>query len=43
MTRLKNQSPLTQTAEVGGTNGSVGLDKFDGMAGWDPFGWVESS
>jgi hypothetical protein len=42
MTRLKNQSPLTQTADVGGMNGSMGLVKLDGIEGWDPFGWVES-
>ena len=46
MTRLMNQSPLTQTPDVGGVYGSLGLDKLDGMGGWvrwDPFGWVESS
>ena len=42
MARLKNQSPLTQTPDEGGENGSMGLDKLDGMEGWEPFGWVES-
>jgi hypothetical protein len=41
MTRLKNQSPFTQTADVGGENGLVGSGKLEGMEGRDPFGWVE--
>jgi hypothetical protein len=39
MQRLKNQSALTQTLDVGGENGTV-LDEpvLDGSEGWDLFG-----
>ena len=41
--RLKNQSVLTQTLNVGGENGTVWLDEpvLDGLEGWDLFGWLE--
>ena len=38
MQRLKNQSPLTQTLDVGGENGRVWLDA---SGGGDLFGWLE--
>jgi hypothetical protein len=40
MTRLENQSPLTQTAQVGALNDTAGLDKEDGMEIWVPFNWA---
>ena len=41
MTRLKSQSPFTQTLDVRGEKGLVGSDKFEGMEVWDPFERVE--
>ena len=41
MKRLENQSPFTQTLDVGGEKGLVGSDKVEGMEGRDPSGWVE--
>ena len=38
MTRLENQSPFTQTLNLGGEKGSVGSDKLEGKEGRDPFG-----
>lgn len=39
MTRLKNQRPLTQTADAGGVNGMAGSGKDDGIETLDPFNW----
>jgi hypothetical protein len=43
MQRLKNQSALTQTLDVGGENGAVWLDEpvLDVSEGWDLLGWLE--
>jgi hypothetical protein len=43
MERLKNQSALTQTLNVGGEDGTVWLDEpvLDALEGWDLFGWLE--
>lgn len=40
MTKLKNQSPLTQTAQPGAVNDAAGLDKEDGMEIGLPFDWA---
>jgi hypothetical protein len=40
MTRLENQSPLTQTLDEGEEK-LAGSDKLEGMEGWEPFGWVK--
>jgi hypothetical protein len=43
MARLRNQSPLAQTLNVGGKNGAVWLDEpvLDGLEGRDLFGGLE--
>ena len=37
MTKLRNQSELTHTAEVGGENGMDGLGSVGGIMTWEPF------
>ena len=37
MSRLRNQSELTHTAEAGGENGVDGLGSVGGIMTWEPF------
>jgi hypothetical protein len=37
MTRLRNQSELTHTAEVGGENGMAGSESVGGIRTREPF------